>query len=222
MCKCTPHVRTPFCGRPGCEWPPPIPPTYSKHEPNYVMQAHLVRAILEQWQAYSWTVQGFGMVRTKLADVGRIHIWDSRLAVPLVSTIHEHPWPLSSLVISGELLNQRFGHAGDYGLPYKRSRIATGEGGGLIGEPEDICILPSVHEAFGPGASYSQAPEELHRSIPQDGTVTLLSRPMGEPLQETWVYWPRGDEWVSAEPRPAKEFEVSRAVMLALNRWNGA
>lgn len=22
MCRCRPEVRTPFCGRPGCEWPP--------------------------------------------------------------------------------------------------------------------------------------------------------------------------------------------------------
>jgi len=22
MCKCTPGIKTPFCGRPGCEWPP--------------------------------------------------------------------------------------------------------------------------------------------------------------------------------------------------------
>lgn len=21
MCKCTPEIRTPFCGRPGCDWP---------------------------------------------------------------------------------------------------------------------------------------------------------------------------------------------------------
>lgn len=21
MCRCTPEVRTPFCGKPGCEWP---------------------------------------------------------------------------------------------------------------------------------------------------------------------------------------------------------
>lgn len=21
MCKCTPEIRTPFCGKPGCEWP---------------------------------------------------------------------------------------------------------------------------------------------------------------------------------------------------------
>lgn len=21
MCKCTPNLRTPFCGKPGCQWP---------------------------------------------------------------------------------------------------------------------------------------------------------------------------------------------------------
>jgi hypothetical protein len=21
MCKCTPEIRTPYCGKPGCEWP---------------------------------------------------------------------------------------------------------------------------------------------------------------------------------------------------------
>jgi hypothetical protein len=23
MCKCIPEIRTPFCGKPGCEWPAP-------------------------------------------------------------------------------------------------------------------------------------------------------------------------------------------------------
>src|ERR1700691_1916546 len=44
------------------------------------IQAALVRAILEQWKSYQWTVQGFGFIRTKIADIGRIHVWDSRLA----------------------------------------------------------------------------------------------------------------------------------------------
>lgn len=25
MCLCTPNVRTPYCGKPGCEWPKPAP-----------------------------------------------------------------------------------------------------------------------------------------------------------------------------------------------------
>lgn len=26
MCKCTPRIKTPFCGRPGCEWPGGVMP----------------------------------------------------------------------------------------------------------------------------------------------------------------------------------------------------
>jgi hypothetical protein len=188
------------------------------------IQSALVRAILEKWEAYTWTVQGFGMIRTKIADVGRIHIWDSRLRVPLVSDIHEHPWRLRSTIISGELINQRFclTDVPSLGMPYTHSRIATGEGGGLIGESTEVRLIPDRPEFYVPGCVYDQEPREIHRSIPQDGTVTLLERQMGEPLQETSVYWPRGTSWVSAEPRPAKSYEVERAVGCALARWNDA
>ena len=45
MCKCTPSVRTPFCGRPGCEWPgrkpegarEPLAPPTSGEVPDGVM-----------------------------------------------------------------------------------------------------------------------------------------------------------------------------------------
>lgn len=214
---------------------------------SYKMQAALVRSILERYTAYDWTVQGFGMVRTKIADVGRIHVWDSRLATPLVSTVHAHPWPLKSLIISGELLNQRFlaptgvgpspmplpsslsPEPPQYGslpspplraLPYMLSRIATGEGGGLVGEARAVSIWPLKVEAYYGGDTYEQTADEVHRSIPQDGTVTLLQRPMGPPLQETSVYWPAGTEWVSAEPRRAEKEELRRAIDWALARWN--
>jgi hypothetical protein len=29
MCVCTPGCRTPFCGKPGCEWPPQKPKMYT-------------------------------------------------------------------------------------------------------------------------------------------------------------------------------------------------
>lgn len=25
MCRCTPEIRTPFCGKPDCQWPEPTP-----------------------------------------------------------------------------------------------------------------------------------------------------------------------------------------------------
>ena len=183
------------------------------------IQAALVRSILDRYQSYTWTVQGFGMARMKIADVGRIHVWDSRLRTQLVSDVHAHPWSLKSTIISGELINQRFVVA-DHGLPYLHSRIATGEGGGLIGETGEVFLEAATPEFYPAGAIYRQSAEEIHRSIPMDGTVTLLERQMGEPLQETSVYWPQGTHWVSAEPCPAQEWQLSQVIQYALARWS--
>lgn len=188
------------------------------------IQAALVRAVLEKWRAYEWSVQGFGFLRTKIADVGRIHVWDSRLATPLVSTAHTHPWPLHSTIISGELINQRFfeqseADGDEVGLPYARSTIRTGEGGGLSGEPSRTRLIPECPEFYYSGSSYAQRPEEIRRAIAQDGTVTLIQRPQGPPLEEAIVYWPAGTEWVSAELQEAQAWEVERSVNFALARW---
>lgn len=185
------------------------------------MTAALVRAILEKWASYEWTVQGFGMVRTKIANVGRIHVWDSRLRTPLVSDMHAHPWSLRSTVISGELINQRFCRDGE-GMPYMHSRIATGEGGGLLGEPELVSMSGLTPEAYRSDDCYEQSADEIHRTIPQDGTVTLLERALGPPLQETSVYWPAGTDWVSAEPHKIEAWPLERTIKYALARWHSA
>ena len=185
------------------------------------IQSALVLSILEQWRSYTWTVQGFGFIRTKLANVGRIHVWDSSLATSRVSTMHTHPWPLHSTIISGELINQRFKQTELVtGLPYMHSRIATGEGGGLIGEPNEVRLIAMVPETYWPGQIYEQKPEEIHRSIPQDGCITLIERPQGPPLEEASVYWPRGTQWVSAEPKPAELWRIESVINNALARWN--
>jgi hypothetical protein len=126
------------------------------------IQSALVLSILKQWRSYEWTVQGFGFIRTKLEDVGR------------------------------------------------------------IGEPEDVLLSPGEPETYWQGASYEQKPEEIHRTIAQDGTVTLIERPQGPPLEEACVYWPRGTQWVSAEPKPAEEWRVAPVIAYALSRWNPA
>jgi hypothetical protein len=191
--------------------------------PRMNIQSALVLSILEQWRSYTWTLQGFGFIRTKLANVGRIHVWDSSLATRYVSTMHTHPWPLHSTIISGELINQRFKRTElDTGLPYMHSRIATGEGGGLIGEPEEVRLIAMVPETYWPGEVYEQEPDEIHRSIPQDGCVTLIERPQGPPLEQASVYWPRGSQWISAEPKPADLYQVDRVIQRALCIWNPA
>lgn len=190
------------------------------------MQAALVYSILNKWRSYEWSVQGFGMLRTKLAGVGRIHVWDSRLRAPaMLSDIHAHPWDLMSSIISGELINQRLQSEHDsipiegY-VPYWKCGIATGEGGGLVGEPQRVYVVWNQPEFYHSGDDYTQLRTEVHRSIPQDGTVTLLSRTQGPPLEKTFVYWPQGLQWQTAEPRPAQEWETERAIELALGRWS--
>ena len=187
------------------------------------IQAALVQSILQQWRSYEWTVQGFGFARTKIANVGRIHVWDSRLAVPLVSTAHTHPWPLKSTIISGELINLRLQEVDPHvpGLPYMASAIKTGEGGGLTGEPREVRLLPCDDpEFYRPGNTYLQRPDEIHRTIAQDGTVTLLERPQGPPLEEALTFWPAGTHWVSAEPGKTEEWKLAMVIEYALARWN--
>lgn len=189
------------------------------------IQAALVQSILQQWRSYEWTVQGFGFARTKIANVGRIHVWDARLAVPLVSTAHTHPWPLHSTIISGELINLRFQEVEPHvpGVPYMASRIATGEGGGLVGDLREVWLLPvDEPEFYRPGNTYKQRPDEIHRTIAQDGTVTLLERPQGPPLEEALTFWPRGTHWVSAEPGKLEEWKLAMVIEYALARWNAS
>lgn len=188
------------------------------------IQSALVRSILEQYRSYEWTIQGFGFARTKIANVGRIHVWDSRLAVPLVSTMHTHPWPLRSTIISGELINQRYveDESKEEGFPYMRSCIKTGEGGGLAGEPCEVRIGALPPQFHGPGETYEQKPDEIHRTFAQDGTVTLLERPQGPPLEEASVYWPRGTQWASAEPGMVEQWKLDMVIQYALARWAAA
>lgn len=184
------------------------------------IRAALVRSILEQWQSYEWTMQGFGFIRTKLANVGRIHVWDSSLAVPRVSTIHTHPWPLCSTIISGELINCRFEESEHGDLPYLRSRLTTGEGGGLIGDPEPVMLVRREPESYTAGSRYMQLPTEIHRTLAQDGTVTLLERPQGPPLEEALTFWPQGTAWVSAEPQRIERWQIESVITYALARWS--
>lgn len=165
-------------------------------------------------------MQGFGFLRTKIANVGRIHVWDSSLAVRHVSTMHTHPWALHSTIISGELINQRFEEFPHGVLLYQRQTIKTGEGGGLCGEAVPVVLHPKRAETYGRGDWYEQDANEIHRSIPQDGTVTLMERTQGPPLEEASVYWPRGTSWVSAEPRPPLTWQIEEVIQYALARWD--
>jgi hypothetical protein len=169
-----------------------------------------------------WSLQGLGMLRTYL-DPGRtlrLHVWDGEFQAPGVSQMHTHPWDMESYVVSGHITNTKFQQeAPGYGYGYSRQTILCGEGGGLEGEPEEVWLTPAVREEIGAGGVYRQTADEIHVSSPEDGTVTVVRRVFGSDRDRAYVFWPKGTEWGSAEPRAATGAEVNSICARALARW---
>lgn len=184
----------------------------------------LVEDLLRNPDRQEWTLQGFGMLRCYLSPEVRLHVWDSRFKAPNVSELHTHPWDFCSLVVAGEVRNHRFvetaegAHQGSgQQIPRKRQTIRCGEGGGLVGEPVDVFLAEQPTETFGEGDSYAQMANEIHRSIPEDGTVTIIERRFKADTEHAYVYFQ--GEWGTAEPRPATPDEVETILAGALKRW---
>jgi hypothetical protein len=72
------------------------------------------------------------------------------------------------------------------------------------------------------GESYESTSDEIHESLPEDGTVTVIHRRFDKPVvDQATIWWPGDGAWVSAEPRPATPKEVLDALRLACNRLDG-
>lgn len=184
-----------------------------------------IKQILEKAQHYEWSLQGFGMLRLYLTKETRLHVWSDTFAVPNVSDIHDHPWHFKSTVIAGSIRNTRFLPiiANDVSLPpsqrYLTRRILCGNGGCVMGEVSEVGLWTPGEEVYGEGFSYSQSASEIHRSEPADGTVTIITRTFLDDPDHANVFWRQGEEWVSAEPRPATPEEVKAITGNALRIW---
>lgn len=184
----------------------------------------LVRRLLEQAEHLEWSIQGMGMLRHYLSREVRLHIWDSRFRVPNVSTIHDHPWDFESEIVCGSLVNRFYYEIG--GEPtHTRSKIRCGVGGGLVhaehcGEERPV-RLHSRDVRYAVGERYHEVAEALHETLPEDGTVTLVTRKFRPDTEHALVCYPIGTSWVSAEPRKATHNEVYDITRRALERLNG-
>ncbi len=181
----------------------------------------LVKTIFSHANDYEWSLQGFGMLRLYLNKEVRLHIWDDRYRVTNVSDIHNHPWDFESEVVVGVIKNRRYEVKPiPMGL-YSGARILCGPGGGLQKSESDkldfdLNYRDYLYEA---GQQYTQTKNEVHRSIADNGTVTIVKRVFWEDTEHAMVYWPRGEQWVSAEPRKATATEVSNIVSASLKWW---
>lgn len=183
-----------------------------------------VKHMLEHPYNFDWTVQGFGMMRAYIPGPVydkqfRLNIWDSALAVPNVSTIHDHPWAFKSWIINGRVTNVRYVLSDRLGIAYNYMTIKTGVGGGPDGPPKIMRLAECRPEVYLTGDAYHQTPSEIHRSAPEDRTVTLNERTRVGDGEHARVFWPYREPWVDAMPRDATAHEVADVIQKALECW---
>lgn len=186
-------------------------------------------------QSSGWSVQGFGMLRTYFGPARdpkrfRLNLWDSRFAVPGVSTIHDHPWHFQSIIIAGAFCNVRYhinaGPRSAFDGPSGNSAthgyrvIKTGEDGGHeLSEIHYAELTPTRPELYKAGDEYNQASDEIHETIYSDGCVTLNERTRVGDGEHARVFWSLPGEWVDAKPRTATPEEVRAATSSCLAEW---
>lgn len=184
----------------------------------------LVEHILANATAFTWTLQGFGMLRLHLPDNRRLHVWHRDFAVPGVSTIHDHlQWGLSSFVVSGRLMNRIWVEERDPNrsmmttFPMKTVTIKPGVGTHFKDDARSCYLRIESDTWYEAGQTYGQEPNVIHESFPTDGTVTLMTKaPTGD--DSARVFWHASGEWVSAEPRVASRTEIIAMTAPALHR----
>lgn len=181
----------------------------------------LAEHILRNRAKFDWSIHGIGMMRLYLPNNARLHIWDSKLKLPNVSIIHTHPWSFKSTIIAGSMKQYRYDSVHPAGEPptHMVGRIRSGAGAVVVERPIPTILIRQRHEWYLPGHSYEQRYDEIHETLPADGTVTLVERTMAEDADHAWVFWPFGTDWVDAKPRPAAQCEVAEIVDRALERW---
>jgi len=91
-------------------------------------------------------------------------------------------------------------------------------GGGLKGDIQMTGLVAEPPVTWGPGTIYMQKAAEIHYTDAMAGTVTVVERDDDGPEGEADVFWPYGQAWVSAAPRPATRQEVVTICSSSLER----
>ena len=170
------------------------------------------RKILEQPLDRLWTVQGFGKIATNITVNARLHVWDRMVVDPEVPAVHSHAYPFRSLVLAGIVRNLRYTEwpSGPW------NRVITDTEGPSLAVAD---LKEAVTEVYREGDQYSQEAHEIHWSIPDDGTVTLVEWDFFRAPKAMHVFWRGAVPWQDAKPREATPEEVLAVTRRALAIW---
>lgn len=104
----------------------------------------------------------------------RLHIWFP--GVPCEENIHDHRWPMTSVVVAGRLTSEGFREV--EGSSHRRFRhTGTGGGGYRLADEGRTAVERTQRHTVAAGTLYSMAPGELHRicrTAAEPMTMTLM------------------------------------------------
>jgi len=190
----------------------------------------LVKAILKRAENYSWEVPANGRLTLVLEpNVAVINVFHSKYRVPNSTAIHSHTVDFRSDIVGGVMRQYRYVRAaadGGHGpAPQKYWEQELTLGGKLAGEPVECWLRESEIEEYSAGESYEITADEIHRSVPEDGTVTLISRQYKTSPVSVSTFWPWAPMAAGAKPSdkiipaPAAAEVILDVVSVALERW---
>lgn len=194
----------------------------------------MVRQVLAHPDGQPWTLQGFGMLRCDvMGREYRLHIWDRRFRADDVASIHDHPWDLESLVLSGAITNVLYEdhgsafelHTNPHLATHYRNIIEPGDVGGELEAPTLTRMTELSRTTYRAGDRYSQSAAEIHDTMYVTGTVTLVRRTNRQTTAKGGdranVYWPTsaGATWKDATPQEATPDKVRSICEVALAMW---
>jgi hypothetical protein len=137
------------------------------------------RRLCESPKQTEWMLHGSGLLRCSLVGEHsiRLHVWSPQHRTPGVAELHTHPRDFFSIVLAGEMTNQRFQKNGAESFMEQAFQWAEEWGEGAPeGEPHPCFLEQTTEERLTRGDRYVQTADEIHRSDPAEGSVTIVER----------------------------------------------
>ena len=190
--------------------------------------------ILKNPFKYEWEIQGFGMMRTYIAENTRLQIWNSNLVIKDVTDVHTHPWDFSSVILQGKIINIIYKEVSETyykAKKYNRCLIETGEDA-YIKEATEVYLRKAGRYTYEHNRKncknytnvYTHKKHIPHKIKFVDGTITVLTKlNISNDINNrklAYSYVKDGMEWISAAPRPATKEEIVDTITKALKCYN--
>lgn len=187
----------------------------------------VLRILIDEPLSLDWRVHGIGFIKAYVTPdkSTRLNIYNKKFITPGITIHHDHPWHLTSRILAGELTNTRFKRmkttldieASDEYEIFNEGVINCANFRGVEDRPRLAYLASCKPEVYGPGKTYMQFADEIHKTEAVDGTVTLMRRTTALNGNGTArVFWPIGTQYVNADIPDFKKEDAEEAIAKAV------